>query len=647
MTLSRSQKLALPGSALAALLLVAAPAPGQDVDVDGVPDALDNCVVAPNGPAEDGQADRDGDGIGDACECGDANGDGLVDRRDRKPMKRCAKGTAACSPLCDVTGDGICSRYDRKVVKRYARAARRRAKGRRPRRHALTKQDLVCAARPRPDCDADPTQPACPAYGAVVEHVLARVGYGGDAWTRRRVFERGLRGYLLEQLDPGSVDDPEFEAAREPYVSGPYATWGRSIPVLESQFCREGGAGCTDRIDEIGRVVANLSEVKLLRSVYSRRQLEAVLLDFWLNHFNVDGGRRIARWAEPEYEQVALRPHVLGRFEDLLLAMARGTAMLDYLDLRRSRAGGSNENFARELLELHSIGKTGTFDEQDVQEVTRVLTGYTWDAERAFVYVPGRHDAGMKRVTFEATEPWVFDGSLGCAGRPPEAFEDEGHVLLCLLAHHPKTARRIARKLIQRFVTEDPEQALVDRVARVWLETGGDLHAVMRAVLLDDEFLSTRHVRAKLKRPSLFAASLVRAVGPGSEGRSQLVDQPYSGGRELASFNGIMADLRSMGEALYRAPPPTGYPETSPAWAGAGTLLLRLNLVERIVAGIPDPLHHWEIDPDAGAAEIVLRLEARLAPGALLPETRQRIVGLLLERQAARLILSSPELLLH
>ena len=155
--------------------------------------------------------------------------------------------------------------------------------------------------------------------------------------------------------------------------------------------------------------------IKLLRAVYSRHQLEAVLLDFFLNHFNVNGFTRIAIWAEQSYEQDSLRPHVLGRFEDLVQAMAEGLAMLDYLDQRRSRVGNVNENFARELAELHTVGKVGTFDEQDVQEITRVLTGYTYDSDRVFEYKAYLHDPGVKVVTLENTEPWVFDGTLGGA----------------------------------------------------------------------------------------------------------------------------------------------------------------------------------------------------------------------------------------
>jgi uncharacterized protein (DUF1800 family) len=522
-------------------------------------------------------------------------------------------------------------------------------------------QDLAFAEAPASyaPCTGPWIHPSCPGYRLVVEHVLARVGFGADRPTRWQIYRRGLRDYLREQLYPQAVADPEFDLQLEPYVFGPYSIWGKSIPTLESQFCNMGGALCTDRISNIRHANANLAEVKFLRAAYSDRQLEAVLLDFWLNHFNADGAQRIARWAEQDYEQASLGPHVLGYFEDLLLGMTKGIAMLDYLDLRRNLSGNTNENFARELLELHTVGKIGTFDEEDVQQVALVLTGWTYNSDREFVYRPGRHDDSVKVVTLENTEPWVFDGTLGCEGLPASEFENEGHVLLCLLARHPRTAERLSRKLVQRFVAEEPPDALVKRVAAAWLRTKGNLRRVVATILFSPEFLSLEYERAKVKRPYVYTASLVRAVGAGSEGYSELVDQAYSTARERASFHGIMGELESMGERLYLAPPPTGYPEISAAWASAGGLLARMNLADRIVREIRDPAAYWRIPAGAAGLEIVTRLGVALAPGALTPRTRWAIAkyidaGLPPEtpldervRQAARVLLASPEFMLH
>ena len=508
-------------------------------------------------------------------------------------------------------------------------------------------------------CEGPLIQRGCRGYRRVVEHVLGRIGFGADQRTRWRVYRLGLKGYLVDQLYPDALADPAFENQLDPYTFGPFAIWGKSIPTLESQFCLEGGPLCTDRLSNIRHANANLAEVKFLRGAYSSRQLEAVLLDFWLNHLNVDGAQRIARWAEQAYEQDSLRPHVLGRFEDLLLAMAKGIAMLDYLDLRRNLFPNTNENFGRELLELHTVGKVATFDEEDVQQVSAVLTGWTFTGDREFVYREHRHDPAIKIVTLEDTEPWIFDGTLGCDGIPASEFENEGHVLLCLLARHPRTAERMSRKLIGRFVTEDPSGEFVKRVTRVWLRTDGDLRRVMATILFSREFLSLKYARTKVKRPYVYAASVVRAIGPGSEGTSEIADQPYSGGGERSSFHGIMGDLGGMGEALYLAPPPTGYPEASPAWASAGGLLERMNQAERIVREIPDPVRHWRIPQGATGRRIVARLEIALSPGALTPRTRWAIAQYVDEglprdtsleervRQAARVILASPAFVLH
>ncbi len=499
----------------------------------------------------------------------------------------------------------------------------------------------------------------CPDYRLIVEHVLARVGFGSTQPVRRQVYRVGLVSYLRDQLFPQTLSDPDFELQLEPYVSGPYAIWGKSIPTLESQFCHQGGSLCVDRISNTRHANASLSEVKFIRAGYSSRQLEAVLLDFWLNHFNVDASEKIARWTEQDYEQVSLRPHVLGRFEDLLLGMTQGIAMLDYLDLRRNVSGNTNENFARELLELHTVGKIGTYDEEDVQQVTLILTGWTYNGNREFLYRPNRHDNSVKVVTLEHTEPWVFDGELGCDGIPASEFENEGHVLLCRLARHPRTAERMSRKLIGRFVTENPSDELVKRVASVWLRTKGDLRHVMATILFSREFLSLKYAGAKVKRPYVYAASLVRAVGPGSEGSSELIDQAHTRARERDSFHAIMGDLSELGEGLHLAPAPTGYSEASAAWASAGGLLGRMNLADRIVTQIPDPATHWRIPESASAREIVIRLEIAISPGVLTPDTREAIADYIENglppdaslneriRQAARVLLASPQFMLH
>jgi uncharacterized protein (DUF1800 family) len=621
----------------AAALLLAVPADRlaaqgcPDPDVDGVCSAADNCPLWPNAS----QANAGQSPAGDACECGDVSGDGLVSLVDVVVQSRSPVGLGPGIPTpdlhkCDIDGDGRCTILDPTAL-----------------RSALVGRAALPGS-------------ACADYARVYEHVLSRAGFGPDAWSRARIASLGPAAYVGEQLVPAAIADTEYETRSAAYATGSFATSGKTITVLRSQFCNLSQTYCTDRRGPEATIVAQLSELKLLRALYSHRQLEAVLLDFWLNHFNVDGATDIAQWAMPRYEQEVLRPFVLGRFEDLLQAVTESAAMLDSLDLRRNTRTNRNENYPRELLELLTMGPTGTYDEADVQEVTRILTGYTWDANQdwIFTYVPSRHDPGTKTVTLDGSPAWVFNGTLGCAGRPSADFANEGEVLICLLARDPHTARFVTRKLIQRFVDELVPTPLHDQAIATWLATGGDLRAVLETILTSDEFLSVRHARAKIERPLVFAASALRAIGqPDLEGISQLLTQEYTSTRASNSFNGLMGDLIAMGEAPYRAAPPTGYPEASAAWASAGGSLVRWNRAYDLMYDHPTLDAHFGISSSAGPA-IVDALRAALLPGGLASARRMEIARFVdqdlpgttrLERvrKAGSLVLSTPEALLY
>lgn len=492
------------------------------------------------------------------------------------------------------------------------------------------------------------------------EHVLARIGFGGDAWSRNQILTYGSFFYLRAQLFPELIDDSAFEQALEPYATGPLATWGKSISELRPQFCGVAQSFCTDRRAGLAHVNWQLGEIKLLRAALSRRQLEAVLLDFWLNHFNVDGDAGVARLTMQSYEQDSIAPHALGRFEDLLRAIALSPAMLDYLDMKRSRRGNVNENFARELLELHTVGKFETYDETDVQEVTNILTGYINNApEFETQYVPNRHVNGTKTVTLENTEPWVFDGTLGCDGRPADSFATEAEVLFCLLALHPKTAEFVSRKLITRLVSEDVPDELLQRATSAWAANGGNIRGVLLAILSSKQFLGIEEYRGtKFARPQLFTARLARALGTDALGSSLITNQPANDNRARNSFNGVMGDLGLMGEELFKASPPTGYPEVSVAWVSAGGALVRLNQVQRLIAPIQNPAERFGVPAGATSEQMADALIARFLPQGVQPQTRTSVIDFLdalpgnvgrdqRTRQAAMLVLSSPEFLLH
>ncbi len=309
-------------------------------------------------------------------------------------------------------------------------------------------------------------------------------------------------------------------------------------------------------------VARDLAEGKLLRAIYSNRQLEEVLTDFWFNHFNVYLDKGADRFLVTEYERDVIRPHILGKFRDLLEATAKSPAMLFYLDNWQSVAPpaqtgrntararrGLNENYGRELLELHTLGVDGGYTQKDVTEVARCFTGWTIDRPQMggkFLFNPKMHDEGEKTV-------------LGVTIPPGGGIED-GERVLDIVAHSPATARFISRKLAIRFVADNPPASLVDRMAQRFLETNGDLREVMRTMLDSKEFWSVGAYRSKMKSPLEMVASAVRAVNGDVDYAAALVNQ-----------------VAQLGEPLYRKQEPTGYSNSSQEWVNSAGLLARMN----------------------------------------------------------------------
>ena len=281
------------------------------------------------------------------------------------------------------------------------------------------------------------------------------------------------------------------------------------------------------------KVVEELQQAKLLRAVYSERQLDEVLVDFWMNHFNVFAGKGQDRFLVTEYERDVIRPHAWGRFEDLLRATAQSPAMLFYLDnwlstdpnanvgggrgrlMRRpagaaKRKAGLNENYAREIMELHTLGVDGGYTQKDVTEVARCLTGWTIRGLRQndprFVFLDAVHDHGDKVVLGHRIEP----GGI-----------KEGEEVIHLLATHPATARFISYKLARRFVADEPPAALVDRAAATFRKTDGDIREVVRTIVTSPEFFAPEHRQAKVKTPFEFVVSCpARLRGRGARTRA-------------------------------------------------------------------------------------------------------------------------------
>jgi uncharacterized protein (DUF1800 family) len=339
----------------------------------------------------------------------------------------------------------------------------------------------------------------------------------------------------------------------------------------------------------------DLKQAKVFRAIYSNRQLEEVLVDFWYNHFNVDVGKNtmqaqnLVHLLVGSYERDAIRPHVFGHFKDLLLATARHPAMLYYLDNWESMsaqgyqvgpfaprrgnfngqpnailpgpldriAHGLNENYGREIMELHTLGVNGGYTQADVIAVARCFTGWTVTNPEnpEFVFAPFMHDFGEKTVLGHKI--------------PAGGGEQDGLQVIDILAHHPSTAKFISRELAQRFVADEPPQSLVDRMAQTFTKTDGDLRAVLETMFTSPEFFSEGAWQSKIKSPLEMVVSAVRAVKADTNDTYTLVQK-----------------VSEQGEPLYSKLEPTGYSNNGESWLSTAGVLARMNFSAALVSGL-------------------------------------------------------------
>jgi hypothetical protein len=395
-------------------------------------------------------------------------------------------------------------------------------------------------------------------------HVLNRLTWGARPQDRDRIREIGIEAYIDWQLDYANIPDPlvdDFLSARR-ILSMPL---DELRPIADNQY---------------EYVLTTALWARMYRAIYSERQLYERLVEFWTDHFNIpiydllagkiDDDRRVAR------------TQALGKFRDLLFASAQSPAMLDYLDNDVSTYEHPNENYARELMELHTLGVDGGYTEQDVVEVARALTGWTiregWDGYSTFD--PSMHDTDAKTV-------------LGVTLPAGRGIED-GLQVLDILARHPSTARFISTKLIRRFVSDAPPASLVDSTAQVFTETDGDIRLVMRHILLSGEFMQSAGL--KFRRPLDYLTAVARSLAPGLQ---------------LENGDGFFYILEPLGHVPYGWQPPNGYPDVAGAWINTNALLHRWNAAlsitlsgEGYLPGVALNLDRV-IPPAATAAELV------------------------------------------
>jgi uncharacterized protein (DUF1800 family) len=386
-------------------------------------------------------------------------------------------------------------------------------------------------------------------------------------------------------------------------------------------------------------VMSELMQAKMLRAVYSQRQLDEVMTDFWFNHFNVFMEKGLDRVLVTSYERDVIRPHALGKFEDLLVATAKSPAMLFYLDnflsvgpnspqalglparpygrgpygrryppmrprpTQGKRSSGLNENYGRELLELHTLSVNGGYSQRDVTEVAKVFTGWTIDKPAeggSFKFEPRMHEPGTKYVLGHKIKP---------------KGEGEGLELLHRLATSPQTAHFISLKLAQRFVADDPPPALVDRMAQTFLKKKGDIREVLTTLFRAPEFWNDASYRTKMKTPLEFVASAVRATGA-----------------EVDDALPLSRQLNNMGMPLYSAQPPTGYSMKAETWVSSSALLNRMNFALALTSGKikgvkVDSAHVGAANPAPDVDGALSALEQSLIPSGISKQTHDSIAA--------------------
>jgi uncharacterized protein (DUF1800 family) len=480
-------------------------------------------------------------------------------------------------------------------------------------------------------------------------HVLNRLGYGPKPGEVQMVLDVGVERYIDAQLHPETIPLPAALTQRLQALSSrtmPAGDLLAELAAARKAVKQDDEDGKRQRRELFRRITEQDAETRLAQAIDSPRQLEEVMVDFWFNHFNVFAGKGLDRALVGSYERDAIRPYVLGRFRDLLGATAKHPAMLFYLDnwlsaapgyqpvaLRRkgpvAKASGLNENYARELMELHTLGVDGGYTQKDVTELARMLTGWTFDpramarGDAGFRFDARRHDQGDKE--------WL--------GHHVSAHgQAEGEMALDVLASHPATARHVSYQLAQYFVADVPPPALVDRLTRRFLDTGGDIRAVLLTLFDSPEFWAPANVGNKFKTPYQYVVSAARA-----------------GELSVVNVRPVLGALSQLGMPLYGCQTPDGYKNTEQAWLNPDALARRINFVTMLASGrvplaeLPDvdggmgrrkPEHTARANPvDAD------RLLATLG-SSISDRTRNAVQGSQPALRAA-LVLGSPDFMQH
>jgi uncharacterized protein (DUF1800 family) len=497
-----------------------------------------------------------------------------------------------------------------------------------------------------------------------IMHVLNRLGFGARPGDIEKVRAMGIKKYIEQQLQPTSIDDAvaekktahlEIFSMSTSEVFSKYPNPGALLQALEGRSAVQNPEEMTEKerqerqrkireyyqkydLRQANQLQPQITANRVLRAVYSERQLQEVMVDFWQNHFNVFAGKAAVRWYIPSYERDVIRKNALGNFRDLVVGTAQHPAMLFYLDNFESRAPNSqpqqqpgriqqlvrdgnmtpqmrerikrnqgitdaeldqrikraqdqmqnqqrrttpglNENYARELMELHTMGVDSGYTQKDIVEVARAFTGWTIADPRGYRRaavneIKGEENRQIERLQqmagvpddiesgqFYFNERWHDREAKTVLGQKVnEGGMKDGLKVIDILVKHPATAKFIARKLAVKFVSDTPSEKLVNRIASAFSKSNGDIRTTLRTIFDDDEFFATATYRAKIKTPFELAISSIRTIGAETNGSPA-----------------ILAMLNKLGEVPYGYQAPTGYPDTAEDWVNTGALLERLN----------------------------------------------------------------------
>lgn len=471
-----------------------------------------------------------------------------------------------------------------------------------------------------------------------VKQVLTRLTFGARPGDFEKVKRIGIKAYINQQLDPESIDDSALNARLEKIY-----TLRLPTPTLAEQYnppkpeptpsVSPTPSGEMPKATEPAKnpalkpsptpknpqmVVGDLQRAMVLRAVYSERQLNEVIVNFWENHFNIFIQKDADRWLMTEFDRDVIRPNALGKFRTLLGATAKSPAMLYYLDNWQSsvvrkypatkdkpagQTGGINENYARELMELHTMGVNGGYTQKDVQEVARCFTGWTIrkpGQEGTFMFNPQWHDNGEKVVLGQ---------KIPAGGGIADAEK-----VLDILAKHPSTARFIATKLARRFFGDNPPKIVVSQAAQVFLKTDGSIRETLRSIITSPQFLAPGVYQTKVKSPFEFVASSLRILDAETDANRPLIDW-----------------ITKMGQPIFGHITPEGYPDQSDEWLSSGSLLVRFNFANALATNkikgtkIEIPKILGETAPEDSPA-VIARLTDLVLANEITARTKEQII---------------------